>query len=63
MPKFVWEYRFLMTTAACFIRQEAPGCSPTSSQMEAIEPARLSIGFAGSAFEAAPRQKVGISVS
>lgn len=54
---------FLMTTAACFIRQEAPGCSASSSEMEAIKPARLRISCAGSTFEATPRQKVGISAS
>lgn len=32
---------FLMTTATCFIRQEAPECSTASSEMEAIKPAQL----------------------
>ncbi|PKK30008.1 single-pass membrane protein with aspartate-rich tail 1, partial [Columba livia] len=37
------------------VRQEAPGCSTTKA--EAIEPAQLWISGAGSAFEAARRQK------
>ena len=49
------QFFFLMTTATCFMRQEAPGCSATSSEMEAIKPAWLRIGCAGSAFEALPR--------
>lgn len=32
---------FLMTTATCFIRQEAPECCTASSEMETIEPAQL----------------------
>lgn len=39
-----------MATAACFMRQAAPGCSATSSETEAIKPARLRIGGDGSAF-------------
>lgn len=33
----------LMTTSTCFIRPEAPGCSTTSSEMEAIKPAQLAV--------------------